>query len=123
MKKEGIELSDETFKNFKASKIIKEHQRDIVGLDFSNDGMLMYSADSTTLNVFQTQEGKLYRKLYMKNHEIELLTHTHHNLAILVATKKGHNILYWSIHDNKVMKCFQGHKDTYAFIYSASPTS
>ena len=64
--KEGIELSETTFKKFKASKIIKEHQKDIVGLDFSNDGMLLYSADANTLNVFSTQEGKLYRKLFMK---------------------------------------------------------
>ena len=66
--RESIELSEETFKKFKASKIIKEHQKDIVGLDFSNDGVLLYSADSNTLNVFSTQEGKLYRKLFMKTH-------------------------------------------------------
>lgn len=48
----------------------------------------------------------------MKNHEIQLITHTHNNLAILVATKKKHAIFYWSIHDNRIMKSFQGHKDT-----------
>lgn len=65
--------------------------------------------------VYDTQEGKLFRKLFMKNHEIELITHTHNNLAVLVASKKGHSIFYWSIHDNRVMKTFEGHKDTYAY--------
>lgn len=72
----------------------------------------MYSADSTTLNVFETQEGNMYRQLYMKTHEIEQLTHTHHNSAVLVASKKGHMIFYWSIHENKIIRQFQGHKDT-----------
>ena len=48
----------------------------------------------------------------MKNHEIELISHTHNNKAVLVASKKGHSIFYWSIHDNRVMKIFEGHKDT-----------
>jgi hypothetical protein len=33
-------------------------------------------------------------------------------MAVLVATKKGHSIFYWSLHDNRVMKVFEGHKDT-----------
>jgi COMPASS component SWD2 len=92
--------------------VIKEHNKDIVGLDFSNDGTFLYSADSTTLNIFETRQGKMIRKLFMKTHEIEQLSHTHHNHGVLVATKKGHMILYWSIHDNKVIKAFEGHKDT-----------
>lgn len=45
----------------------------------------------------------------MKTHEIEQLTHTHNNMAVLVATVKSHLILYWSIHENKVIKLFKGH--------------
>jgi len=45
-------------------------------------------------------------------HEIEQLSHTHNNSAVLVATKKNHLILYWSIHENRVIKCFKGHTDT-----------
>ena len=66
----AIELSPEIFKSFRPAKVFKEHSKDIVGLDFSNDGSLMYSADSTSLNVFETQEGNIYRRLYMKTHEI-----------------------------------------------------
>lgn len=113
MKEEPTEITPELFRKFKSAKIVKDHQKEIVGLDFSDDGAFLYSADNTTLVVYNTQDGKLYRKLYMKVHEIELLSHTHNNLAVLVATKKGHSILYWSIHDNRVMKSFEGHKDTY----------
>ena len=68
--KESVELSPEVFKTFQAGKVIKEHNKDIVGMDFSNDGTLLYSADATTLNIFDTHKGKINKKLFMKNHEI-----------------------------------------------------
>lgn len=39
------------------------------------------------------------------------LCHTHNNYAVLVATKKEHEILYWSIHENAIVKVFKGHTD------------
>lgn len=68
MNSQSVELTTDLFRKFKSAKIVKDHQKDIVGLDFSDDGELIYSADSTTLIVYNTQEGKLFRKLYMKNH-------------------------------------------------------
>lgn len=52
----------------KPAKIIKEHTKDIVGLEFSNDGEILYVADSQTLNVFLTSNAQCYRKLFMKTH-------------------------------------------------------
>lgn len=49
---------------------MKDHQKEIVGLDFSDDGEFLYSADACTLLAYNTVDGKLFRKLYMKNHEI-----------------------------------------------------
>ncbi len=83
-----------------------------MGIDFSNDGEFLYIADCTTLTVYSTRTGLAYRTLYMKNHEIELISHTHNSQALLVATKKGHEVLYWSIHENKILKQFKGHRDT-----------
>lgn len=55
MNEESIQITSELFKKFKAAKIIKDHQKDIVGLDFSDDGQILYSADSTTLIAYHTQ--------------------------------------------------------------------
>ena len=63
-------MTPEVMGKFKAAKIIKEHTKEIVGIDFSNDGQLLYIADHQTLNVILTSNGQSYRKLYMKNHEI-----------------------------------------------------
>ena len=42
--------------------------------------------------------------------EIELVKFTHHNTAVLCATKKEpYEILYWSLHENEVIRKFLGH--------------
>ena len=109
---QAVELTGGVFERMKPAKIIKEHTKDIVGLDFSDDGQILYVADSQTLNVFLTSSAQSYRKLFMKIHEIEQISHTHNNSAVLVATKKNHLILYWSIHENRVIKMFKGHSDS-----------
>jgi COMPASS component SWD2 len=35
---------------------------------------------------------------------------------VLVATKKNHLVLYWSIHENRVIKMFKGHTDSIASL-------
>ncbi len=44
--------------------------KEIVAVDFSDDGSLLYVADCTTLNVYNTRTGQIFKKLFMKNHEI-----------------------------------------------------
>lgn len=55
--------------------------------------------------------AQIYRKLFMKIHEIEQIWQTHHSSVILVATEKEDVILYWSIHENRVIKMIKGHTD------------
>jgi len=85
-------------------------------MDFSDDGQILYVADSQTLNVYLTGSGQCYRKLFLKIHEIEQVCHTHNNSAVLVATKKNHLVLYWSIHENRIIKMFKGHSDSIASL-------
>jgi COMPASS component SWD2 len=111
-----VELSGQLLERLKPAKIIKEHTKDIVGMDFSDDGQILYVADAQTLNVYLTVNGQSYRKLSLKIHEIEQVCHTHNNSAVLVATKKNHLVLYWSIHENRVIKMFKGHTDSIASL-------
>lgn len=63
-----VELTDELIKSFKPAKIIKENMKEIVSVDFSDDGSSLYVADSSTLNVYDTRTGQNFKKLFMKNH-------------------------------------------------------
>lgn len=66
----NVDLTNSLIEKLKPAKIIKDHTKDIVGLEFSNDGEILYVADSQTLNVFLTANAQSYRKLFMKTHEI-----------------------------------------------------
>jgi hypothetical protein len=55
-------------RSFKPAKIIKESMKEIVCIDFSDDGTLLYVADGNTLNAYLTRTGQNYRKLFLKNH-------------------------------------------------------
>lgn len=106
-----IELTADLLKTFVTAKIFKDHKKEINCIDFSDDGSRVISCDDQVLNVYDTENGKKIKTLYNKVKEIDLVKFTHNNEAILCATKKDNLILYWSIHDNEVVKIFKGHTD------------
>lgn len=101
-----ITLNDDLLKSFVTAKIFKDHKKEIHCIDFSDDGTRLISCDDQILNVYDTENGKKVKTLFNKVKEIELVKFTHHNEAILCATKKDYLILYWSLHDNEVVKIF-----------------
>jgi COMPASS component SWD2 len=63
------------------------------------------------LNLYDAETGKKIKTLYNKTKEIEMIKFTHNNEAVLCATKKENQILYWSLHENEIIKIFTGHTD------------
>lgn len=111
MQEEGIDLSPAVLKNMTSGKVSKEHSKDIICLEFSMDGSRLYSCDETTVNIYDTTSAKKIKTVFLKTLEIVRLYPTHNNDAILVATKKDNIVLYWSIHENAIIKLFRGHTD------------
>lgn len=67
MEDEGVELTPALLKSFACGKVSKEHviscvtqSKDIVDLDFSGDGTLLYTCDETTLNVYETMSARYF---------------------------------------------------------------
>ncbi|KAM3138581.1 hypothetical protein pb186bvf_009333 [Paramecium bursaria] len=118
-----VELNDKLMGSFKMSKVFKDHQKDINAIDFSQDGQYLVSCDDQVLNIYDVQNGKKVRTLYNKIKEIDLVKFTHHISAVLCATKKEpYEILYWSLHENAIIKKFVGHTDLILWL-DLSPVS
>ena len=64
----SVVMGEAMIEKLKPARIIKDHSKDIVGIDFSNDGDILYIADSQTLNVVSTSNAQTYRRLHMKVH-------------------------------------------------------
>ena len=97
-------------KNLVIAKVVKDFRTPINSIDFSSDGRRILVTDDTTLSVFDCDTGNRVKLLYNKVNKIKLCKFTHNENAVVMATKtKPIQIHYWSIHENAVIKIFEGH--------------
>ncbi|KAF8907341.1 WD40-repeat-containing domain protein [Gymnopilus junonius] len=87
--------------------------RSITGICFDDRGdQLITAAEDETFRLYSCKTGKHIKTLYSKKYGIDLPRFTHKNTAIIYAsTKEDDTIRYHSLHDNKYLQYFRGHKD------------
>ncbi|KAI0058772.1 WD40 repeat-like protein [Artomyces pyxidatus] len=86
--------------------------RYITGLSFDDRGdQLITAAEDETFRLYSCRTGKHTKTLYSKKYGVDLPRFTHKNTAIIHAsTKEDDTIRYHSLHDNKYLQYFKGHK-------------
>lgn len=87
--------------------------RHITGVSFDDRGdVLVTAAEDETFNLYSCKTGKHQRMLQSKKYGVDLPRFTHKNTAIVYAsTKEDDTIRYHSLHDNKYLQYFKGHKE------------
>lgn len=111
MEEQELELTDEIMKSFQQARIDQDHKTVINSIDFSDDGTYIITADEVSVHLFDTRTAKKLKTLHNLVDKIAMVRFTHNSTAILCATKKDHKILYWSIHENELIRVYEGHKD------------
>jgi len=99
---------------FKAGKVFKENTKPINSMDFSDNGELLITAsDDESLRLYNCVEGEAERMLYSKKYGVDLVRFTHHNNSVICASKNGwdQTVRYLSLHDNRYLRYFKGHRD------------
>jgi COMPASS component SWD2 len=94
-------------------------------LSFSPDGaFLAVASGDDSLSLVDTTRGEVTLTLSSKKHGIDLPRFTHAPKAILCASTAGkdESVRYWSLHDNRWLATFSGHRDRVTAI-AMSPTS
>ncbi|KAI0833258.1 WD40-repeat-containing domain protein [Trametes gibbosa] len=86
--------------------------RQITGISFDDRGdQVITAAEDETFRLYNCKSGKQVKILYSKKYGVDLPRFTHKNTAILHAsTKEDDTIRYHSLHDNKYLQYFKGHK-------------
>ncbi|KAI0635718.1 WD40-repeat-containing domain protein [Trametes polyzona] len=86
--------------------------RQISGVCFDDRGdQVITAAEDETFRLYNCKTGKQVKILYSKKYGVDLPRFTHKNTAILHAsTKEDDTIRYHSLHDNKYLQYFKGHK-------------
>lgn len=112
-----LTLTDEVIASFRPSKVFKapayiQPGRHFTSLDFDDRGeMCVTSSDDETIHLFNVKTGKHAKTLNSKKYGVDLVRFTHKSSAVLYAsTKTDDTIRYHSLHDNRYIQYFRGHK-------------
>eukprot|EP01105_Mastigella_eilhardi_P005565 TRINITY_DN17244_c0_g1_i1.p1 TRINITY_DN17244_c0_g1~~TRINITY_DN17244_c0_g1_i1.p1 ORF type:complete len:370 (+),score=87.84 TRINITY_DN17244_c0_g1_i1:43-1110(+) len=107
-------------------KVFKENTAPINSIDFFHgDGELVVtSSDDETIRVYNVNSASPQRTVYSKKYGVSLTRFTHNNNNVISASKNGwdESLRYLSLHDNKYINYFKGHRDRVVSL-SMSPCS
>ncbi|MEN2496383.1 MAG: WD repeat-containing protein 82 [Marteilia pararefringens] len=81
-------------------------------LDFTTDGsLLLASQDNEAIKVIDCINGRYSQEIMSKKYGVDIVRHTHTNEVIVhTSTKVNNAVRYLSLHENKYIRYFQGHK-------------
>ncbi|KDQ53191.1 hypothetical protein JAAARDRAFT_39562 [Jaapia argillacea MUCL 33604] len=86
--------------------------RHITGISFDDRGdQVVTASEDETFRLYNCKTGKHLKTLHSKKYGVDLPRFTHKNTAIVYAsTKEDDTVRYHSLHDNKYLQYFKGHK-------------
>ncbi|EFA83078.1 hypothetical protein PPL_03866 [Heterostelium album PN500] len=96
-----MKITDVSISSMGIGKLFKEdNTAPINSMDFYKDGTLLVTASDD-------------ESIHFKKYGVDLIRFTHHNNAILCASKNAwdESLRYLSLHDNKYIRYFKGHRN------------
>ncbi|GLB40503.1 putative WD40 repeat-like protein [Lyophyllum shimeji] len=86
--------------------------RHITGISFDDRGdQVITAGEDETFRLYSCKTGKPIKTLHSKKYGVDLPRFTHRNSAVVYAsTKEDDTVRYHSLHDNKYLQYFKGHK-------------
>mmetsp|Transcript_21279 Transcript_21279/g.55528 ORF Transcript_21279/g.55528 Transcript_21279/m.55528 type:complete len:313 (+) Transcript_21279:297-1235(+) len=120
----GLSLTREVQQSFQIAKTFDRNSRDINSISFNGDGKLMVTtSEDDSINLYDCEVGEHVQTLHSKKYGASLARFTHGGSTIIHAsTKENDTIRYLSLHDNKYLRYFVGHKKRVTAL-SMSPVS
>ncbi|KAL5035972.1 hypothetical protein BDEG_23931 [Batrachochytrium dendrobatidis JEL423] len=107
-----IPLSRELLGQFQVAKVFKDNSRHITSIDFDADGYSCVTAsEDESIRIYDVRSGKSRNCIYSKKYGCALARFTHRSTNIIYAsTKEDDALRYMSLHDNKYLRYYKGHK-------------
>ncbi|KAN0006753.1 hypothetical protein ACTFIU_004944 [Dictyostelium citrinum] len=122
--KSTLRLTDNVVQNMGIGKLHKDDNSSVINsMDFNKDGSLLITAsDDESIHLYNIDTGELQKTLNSKKYGVDLIKFTHNNNSIICASKNSwdESLRYLSLHDNKYLKYFKGHRNKVVSI-SMSP--
>ncbi|SAL96096.1 hypothetical protein [Absidia glauca] len=107
-----LALTSTLLSSFKVTKSFDVNRRPLTSLCFDDTGDLcVTSAEDESLKVYDCRDGTLKTTVYSRKYGVGLARFTHQaGNVIYGSTKEDDTLRYLSLHDNKFIRYFRGHK-------------
>ncbi|PWN53906.1 WD40 repeat-like protein [Violaceomyces palustris] len=110
-----IPLTPALLSTFKPAKVFNdrvEKGKSVTSISFDDRGEhCVTSSDDETLQLYNCRTGKHVKSINSKKYGVHLARFTHRSSTVIYAsTKEDDTIRYHSLHDNKFLQYFKGHK-------------
>jgi len=96
-------------------KARRDNTKAINAVDFFHDGSLLAtSSDDESVRVYRCADAHMHKQVFARRHGACHVRFTHHPLCLLLASRNAHDdhaVRYLSLHDNKFLRFFPGHKE------------
>jgi len=109
-----MKINDDVIKSMAMGKVFKENTARINSVDFFKTGeFLVTSSDDESLHLYNCISGESVRSIFSKKYGIDLVRFTHHQNTVICASKNSwdESLRYLSLHDNRFLRYFKGHRD------------
>ncbi|KAI9594145.1 WD repeat-containing protein 82 [Syncephalis fuscata] len=105
-------LTPRVLASLHVAKVHNEQKKMITSLDFFQSGdVCLTASQDDSLCLYDCHEGKVIKTLPSKKYGCHMARFTHHrNNVIHASTKSDDTIRYLSLHDNRYLRYFRGHK-------------
>ncbi|OZJ03794.1 hypothetical protein BZG36_03002 [Bifiguratus adelaidae] len=107
-----VVLTPPILSSFRITKIFKENINSITSLCYDDTGEIcVTAAKDESLRVYDCRSGQPRNTLFSKKYGVHLAKFTHRqNNVVYASTKEDDTLRYLSLHDNKYIRYFRGHK-------------
>eukprot|EP00824_Muranothrix_gubernata_P009474 TRINITY_DN22080_c0_g1_i1.p1 TRINITY_DN22080_c0_g1~~TRINITY_DN22080_c0_g1_i1.p1 ORF type:complete len:315 (-),score=63.21 TRINITY_DN22080_c0_g1_i1:10-954(-) len=109
-----VKATHEIVRSMRMAKVFHDNTAPVNSIDFSDNGELFVTAsDDESLHLYSCTQGTFKKKVLSRKYGVDLVRFTHHDMAVLVASKNNwdDSLRYHSLHDNRYLRYFQGHRD------------
>lgn len=108
-----MELNDACIQSLSLGRVFKDKADRINSIDFHRvQDLALTAGDDDAIHLYDTLTGARKKTCFSKKYGVSNAVFTHHPSAILYASTRGgnHALRYLSLHDNKYLRYFNGHR-------------
>ncbi|XP_062106927.1 protein ANTHESIS POMOTING FACTOR 1 isoform X2 [Humulus lupulus] len=122
MMKSLTELDDDIVRSMAIGAVFPDFGGKINCIDFHRkDDLLVTSSEDDSVRLYDILNAKLLKTTYHKKHGADRICFTHHPSSVICSSRynvnsNGESLRYLSMYDNRCLRYFKGHKESFQGI-------